>query len=122
MNDLKLLLKTIRSVSKTNPVTYMQLSEMIRRLWRNKTSVKVIAFETDKPSIADYSIYEAAFGPYPEVKLYTIDESGNRVARPELPYFVMVDGKIDSVLFTAMVDGELLPLPDGIQTGIITIK
>lgn len=36
MSGIRTLLKTIRGVSLTNPVTYMQLSEMIRKLWRDE--------------------------------------------------------------------------------------
>lgn len=39
MGSLNTILKTIRSVSKSNPVTNLQLSEMIRTLWRDPVDV-----------------------------------------------------------------------------------
>jgi len=48
MNEIQSLLKTIRAVSKTNPVTYMQLSEIIRGLWRPRPKV--------------YSVFQEAHG------------------------------------------------------------
>ena len=48
MDEIRLLLKTIRTVSKTNPVTYIQLSEIIRRLWRPRPKV--------------YSVFQEAHG------------------------------------------------------------
>lgn len=36
MDEIRQLLKSVRTVSKTNPVTYLQLSEMIRTLYRGK--------------------------------------------------------------------------------------
>jgi len=51
MDEIRLLLKTIRTVGKGNPVTYIQLSEIIRRLWRPRAKV--------------YSVYQAAHGFIP---------------------------------------------------------
>ncbi len=48
MDEIRLLLKTIRAVSKTNPVTYIQLSEIIRKLWR--------------PRLKVYSVFQEAHG------------------------------------------------------------
>jgi hypothetical protein len=63
MDELQSLLKTIRGVSKPNPVTYMQLSEMIRKLWRDKEGINVkwhpdgILFSEDEvnPNIISYT-------------------------------------------------------------------
>lgn len=48
MNEIQSLLKTIRAVSKANPVTYIQLSEIIRKLWRPRPKV--------------YSVFQEAHG------------------------------------------------------------
>lgn len=42
MDEIRRLLKTIRKVSKSNPATYMQLSEIIRTLWRPRPKVTSI--------------------------------------------------------------------------------
>lgn len=39
MDELQKLLKTIRGVSRNNPVTNLQLSEMIRKLWRPRVKI-----------------------------------------------------------------------------------
>ena len=39
MEEIRQLLRTIRTVSRPNPVTYMQLSEIIRRLWRPRPKI-----------------------------------------------------------------------------------
>lgn len=39
MDSVDRLLKTIRGVSKTNPVTHLQLSEIIRRLWSDQGKI-----------------------------------------------------------------------------------
>ena len=48
MNEIQRLLKSIRKVSSVEPVTYMQLSEIIRSLWRPRPKV--------------YSVFQEAHG------------------------------------------------------------
>lgn len=44
MDSVDRLLKTIRGVSKTNPVTHLQLSEIIRRLWSDQGKIIQIIY------------------------------------------------------------------------------
>ena len=44
MDSIDRLLKTIRGVSKTNPVTHLQLSEIIRRLWSDQGKIIQIIY------------------------------------------------------------------------------
>jgi len=77
---------------------------------------KVIDFNTDTPTIPDYSIYADIYGQYPTIEIFTIDELGNRIKRPEMPYFTIngISGLIETIIFG--VFGE------GVQTGFITIS
>lgn len=77
----------------------------------------IISFiATDTPTIDNYNtLYAPTFGEYPDIKLYTIDESENRIARSEQPYFILdVDGLIESISFGVLADGP--------QNGFIKIQ
>lgn len=59
----------------------------------------------NNPSIADYSIYAAQYGQYPQVDLYFINDSGNRSQHTALPEFVL-DGSnmVSSINFGIFSD------------------
>lgn len=73
----------------------------------------IIEFNTDTPSIPDYSIYADIYGQWPTIDIYTRDIYGSLIKRSELPYFTFVNGLIDTVVFGT--------LADGVQEGFITI-
>jgi hypothetical protein len=81
----------------------------------------VIEFNTDTPTIPDYSIYADVYGQYPTIEMFTydVDNVNNRIKRPELPYFNMILGDdgvtyvIDSIIFGTFGEGA--------QVGFITI-
>lgn len=95
---------------------------IILALWRDKAPFKVIEFETATPGIEDYSVYEDRFGVVPDVRMYTEDALGNWIPRPELPYYIRLEGKIVSIVFTAIVNGVQIPLVDGVQKGFIVLR
>lgn len=77
-----------------------------------KTVIEFV--DEDEPSVLLYDTdYAPDYGQYPTVAIFTIDPSGNRIERSEKPYFIMLDGKIDSIVFGTFADG--------LQTGFITI-
>jgi len=80
------------------------------------TGKEIIPFTTATPGIPDYSIYADIYGQYPTIEMFTIDELGNRIKRPEYPYFTLniTTGLIETIIFGTF--GE------GIQTGFITIS
>lgn len=83
----------------------------------------IIEFETDTPRIDTYEPYLETYGKYPTVRLYTYDESNNRIERPEKPYFLMYlkiyDDATTELLISAVEFGTL---SDGVQRGFITIS
>jgi len=76
---------------------------------------QIIEFNTATPTIPDYSIYADIYGQYPTIEMFTIDEFGNRIKRPEMPYFTIngTTGLIETIVFG--IFGE------GAQIGFITI-
>ena len=61
---------------------------------------EVIPFaDTQFPEISDYSIYAATYGQYPVLRIFVIDEDGNRLESTQVPKFIMVDGSIESITF-----------------------
>jgi len=81
----------------------------------------VIEFNTDTPTIPDYSIYADIYGQYPTIELFTydVDNINNRIRRPEAPYFNMIlnyanEYVIDSIIFGTFGEGS--------QKGFITIS
>jgi len=111
------------NVVRANQVTTSELKNALlnpvdERIHADKIRKGTILFEAiDTPVVANYQAdYAATFGnfPLPDVKLYTIDASGNVVSRSEQPYFIMTAGKIDSITFGT--------LSDGIQTGFIKLQ
>lgn len=92
-----------------NPIDEKIRCEKIRQL--------IIEFtNSDTPQVTDYDTkYAQVFGQHPDVKLFTIDVDGNRIARSEQPYFTLdVNGLIDSISF-----GQLA---DGLQNGFIKLQ
>lgn len=102
MNEIQSLLKSIRGVSKANPVTYMQLSEIIRRLWRPRPKV--------------YSVFQEAHG-------FVV---GN-VIKPADPIWVKakadteVNAKATAVVCEIINTDNFLYLQEGLVTGDYTI-
>lgn len=81
-----------------------------------KIRQKIITFtSTDTPQITGYNAaYGDTIGEYPMAELYQIDDSGNRVRRSELPYFILdAGGLISTVSFGT--------LPEAI-TGFILLQ
>lgn len=70
----------------------------------------------DTPTIINYkTLFAPVYGQLPTVRLFTTNEDGNRIERPEKPCFILdVNGEIESITF-----GELA---DGAQTGFIKIQ
>lgn len=83
-----------------NPIDEKIRGEKIRQ--------QIIEFTaSETPTVNDYATkYAPIFGQYPDVKLFTIDADGNRIARSEQPYFTLdVNGLIDSISFGTLADG-----------------
>lgn len=67
-------------------------------LW--KMSERVEFTNTNEPSLTNYQTnYLVPYGDNPKVTLYQIDELGNIIERTEKPYFQIVDGLLDSIIF-----------------------
>lgn len=67
-------------------------------LWKMGEEVKFTS--TDYPELTDYQTnYLIPYGKNPELKLYQIDDSGNKLERTEKPYFIMSGENIVSVGF-----------------------
>ncbi len=65
------------------------------------------------PKILDYDkLYAPIYGEYPTVKLFTINDKGNRIPRDNVPEYVLTDGKVTSIEYD---------IPDEI-TGVIIIS
>lgn len=98
MDEIRFLLKTIRAVSKTNPVTYIQLSEIIRRLWRPRAKV--------------YSVFQEAHG----------FEVGD-VIKPQNPLWVKAkadteaNAKATAVVCDIIDDDNFIYLQEGLVEG-----
>jgi len=74
MDIIQQLLKTIRGVSKTNPVTYIQLSEIIRALWRVPVEVSYTytAFASDDIG-TDFTLVNDTGLPYMAVLVSPVE-------------------------------------------------
>ena len=61
----------------------------------------IISFTATKtPTIDAYnSTYASTHGQFPNVRLITVDGSGNRWEREEKPKYIMVSGVIDSIVY-----------------------
>jgi len=98
MDELRLLLKTIRAVGSKNPVTYIQLSEIIRRLWRPRAKV--------------YSVYQAAHG-------FTVGD----VIKPKNPLWVKAkadteaNAKATAIVCDIVDEDNFIFLQEGIISG-----
>ena len=98
MDELRLLLKTIRAVGRENPVTYIQLSEIIRRLWRPRAKV--------------YSVYQAAHG-------FTVGD----VIKPTNPLWVKAqadteaNAKATAVVCEIIDEDNFIYLQEGLVAG-----
>lgn len=79
----------------------------------NPPQKAVIEFNTDTPTIPDYSIYADVYGQWPSIWMYTRDIYGSLIDRPEKPYYHFENGLIDWIEFGA--------LSDGVQEGFIVI-
>ncbi len=98
MDELRLLLKTIRAVGSKNPVTYIQLSEIIRRLWRPRAKV--------------YSVFQEEHG-------FTVGD----VIKPADPLWVKAkadtaaNAKATAVVCDIIDDDNFIFLQEGIVSG-----
>ena len=70
-------------------------------LWANDPNSISIPFgNTDTPLIENYQDnYSEDYGELPKISLIQIDTEGNRIERTEKPYFIVVDGLINSIVF-----------------------
>ncbi len=70
-------------------------------LWRNDpNAIRVEVVSTNEPMLVDYQDnYAEYYGENPKIQLWQIDEFGNIIERSEKPYFQLVDGLIDSIIF-----------------------
>lgn len=82
------------------------------------TQKAIIEFNTDTPTIPDYSIYADVYGQTPTIELFTIDENNNRIKRPEFPYFNMILNSANEYVIGSIVFGTF---GEGAQVGFITI-
>lgn len=77
-------------------------------LWNNDPNAKRIEFTaTDTPSLTDYQTnYAEDYGETPKIQLWQIDDSNNIIERTEKPYYQLVGGLIDGIIFGTL--GEVM--------------